>query len=159
MLSVMLSCHPIHRMLATPMPQLRGPMSMMRNWLHGLAVLRLHAIARCGGAINKVIAHLVAREDFWRNHPRADVAATVAQDKAVEAAFLGRPVFARRNQNRPPRRSGRSAENERVNAGTIENGGVRHLPRTFFHHLTGQRTAGEEHGHKRTRENIGTHKE
>jgi hypothetical protein len=107
--------------------------------------------------IIEIIADPVAREDLWRDHPRTDVSAAVAQDETVKAAFLRRPVFARRNHDGPPGSSSGSAKNERVDSGAIEDRGVRQLARTFFDHDTGDGASGQEHGEKRNGEKFGAH--
>src|SRR4030081_2268159 len=91
--------------------QLRRPMPMMRHRLHRLAVIGLEAIGR-RRAIVEVIADAITREDLRRHQPRADLAAVIAQHKAIKAGFLRGPVFARRNEDRPTRRSGGSAKDK-----------------------------------------------
>jgi hypothetical protein len=94
--------------------------------------------------IVEVIADPIARENLRRYHSGTDVSAVIAQHKAVKAAFLRRPVFARRDHDGSPRSSSRPAEKEGVNPGTIKNRGIRQLPRTFFNHDAGDGASGEE---------------
>jgi hypothetical protein len=108
-------------------------------------------------AIIEIIADPVAREDLRRNHPRTNVAAPVAQHKAVKAAFLRGPVFARRDHYGPPGSSSGPAKKEGVDASTIENRGFRQLPRTFFDHDAGDSASGKEQGEKRSGEKFGAH--
>ncbi len=158
MILAMGRCHSMQRVLVTPAVRLRRSMSVLMadHRLDRLAVIGLILVA--WGQVIKIVPHAVAREDLRRDHPRADVAASIPKDKAVKAAFLRRPVFARRDEDGPARRPGRSSENERMHPSAIQYRGIWHLPRTFFDYLTSHRRAGEEHGNQRTRENIGTHK-
>jgi hypothetical protein len=133
-------------------------MPMANHWLNCLAVVILHALVRRGRAIIEVIADLVTPEDLWRNHPRANVPAPIAENKAVKTVFVRSPIFARWHENRPSGRSDRAPENERMDPGAVQHCRIRHLPRTFFHDNTGDSAACEEHGYKRTRENFGSHR-
>ena len=148
MLSVMLRCHPIHRMLATPVLQLRCPMPMMNHRLDRLAVVRFVTVA-WRLPIVKILADLIPREDLRRNQARADVPAVIAQNEAVEAGFLRSPMFPWRNQNRPPRRPGRSAKNKGVDALAAEHLHIWHLPRLLLHDNRGGRASGESYDQKR----------
>lgn len=145
------------RMLAALLPHLSRPIPMANYRLGCLAVVGFVPIAWRPHPIIKIIADPIARENLWRHHPRANVSTSVAQNEAVKAGFLRRPVFPRRNHDGPPRSSSGPAKNERVNAGTIENRGVRQLPGTFFDYDTGDGAPGKEHSDKRSGEKFGVH--
>ena len=147
---VMLRQRPVQPARMAPVPQLRCPMSilMANHRLDRLAVVRFVTVA-WRLPIVEILADLIPREDLRRNQARADVAAVIAQNEAVEAGFLRRPRFPWRNQDRPPRRSGRSAKNKGVDALAAEHLHIRHLPRLLLHDDRGGRAPGESYDQKR----------
>src|SRR3954465_12551588 len=111
---------------STVLLRLRGPVPMMRDRLHALAVLRLDPAARRDFGISKILAHLIPREDFGRHESRADTTIVIAQDKAVNAGFPRYPGFPGRDQHRASRSAGRAAEDKRMDALALKNFHVRH---------------------------------
>jgi len=149
----------MHGMLATSVPHLRRPLSMMRHRLNRLAVIRLDPIARCGRAISEIISHAITREHLRRHQSRTNISAVIAQHKAVEAGFPRRPIFLWRNEDRPARSSRRSAKDKRMDALAAEHLHVRHLPRLLFHDNRGERASGKSSYQEQTGQEFGMHKD
>jgi hypothetical protein len=148
-------CHPMRRV--TMLPHLSGPLRIVSYRLHGLAILGLGPITDGELGITKVIAHPITGEDLRRHQSGADIPAVIPQNKFVKASFLRGPVLARRNQDRPARRSGRSAKNKGVDALAVEHLHIRHLPRIFLHDDRREGASGESYEQKRTSEEFRAH--
>jgi hypothetical protein len=144
----------MRRMHAALMSHLSCPLPVANHRLGCFAVVGFGPIVWRQRPIIEIITDPISREDLWCNHPGTNVSGLVAQDEAVKATFVRRPVFPRRDHDGSARSSGRPAKNERVNSGTIENGGVRQLPRTFFNHDTRAGASGKEQGDERSGEKF-----
>ena len=117
---------------------------MMHDRLHALAVF-CHSFRR-RSTIVEIIADAIARENFRCHQPRADMAAAVTQDKFVKPRFVWPgPIFRRQNQDRFPRKTFRSTENERMNTATIDHLHVRQLSGLLFNDDGGEGTADDRH--------------
>ena len=139
------------------LPHLCRPVPMMRDRLDRLIVLGL-VVARGRRPIAEIVAHAVTPKDLRRDQPRADVAAVVAQNKAVKAGLLRRPVRFRRNEDRPARSSGRSPKDKRMDALAAEHLDIRHLPRLLLHHDRAPRASDESCSQEQTGKEFGAHK-
>jgi hypothetical protein len=142
----------------TPLPHLRCSLPMMRDRHYRFVVLGLDPIARPFRRRIELIAHAITCEDFRCHQSGANVSAMVAQDKAVEPGFLGRPVFPRWDQDWSARCSHRSAKDKRMDALAVEHLDIRHLARILFHYDRAERGSGESRYQKQTGEEFGVHK-
>ena len=147
--------HPMRRMLSVL--HLRGWGPMMDHRLHSFAVLDL-CVVRQRGARVEVVADTITRKNLRRYQPRADVSVMVAEGELVKPGLASDPVFARRDQNRAARRSGRAAKDERMHTLAINDFDKRQLAGAFFDDDSRKSATCGEKGEKRNGEKFGTHK-
>lgn len=140
--------------LAISVPYLRRPLPMMRDGLHGFAVLGLAGVTERLTPIVEIIADPIIREDLRGNQARADPAAIVTENKTVEAGLRRGPIFAGRNQDGPARSSGGPAEDKRVDALAAEHFCIGQLPGFFFHDDSREGAASKDQAQNRTGEQF-----